>query len=433
MNDLIFNETLNYGGFLHKDAKNPDGTLNWSDPQDNYPPNTIISPNTYVPLTGWAYKMLEFPLFDKPHQKFFHNIVKISKKYWARNYTAFRTIYNLVGYTYYDTLWNSFESTMTEAEQMAWLNKQEFLKVTPDCKLHSANFTTWQEYRHWVTKQMKIQAVSYQPKIYELGFKQSNCRISRWLKFAQNPWNYVLMGYEIDAGVIMANAHITFTHYLRGILYEMKSAAEVEIMSMGLYAWDIFMMFVNLFLLRMAMIYMRSTPSRIFSFFDGRRKHKARIEQAKKERNHAKLKLKNIAIEEYVQKNPEVAEKLEIMRHLNDTQRKEVMARLRKRLLLNDENSDYIYESNYFELAQTRSPNNSKATDELTAHNVHHLRKSKVPTKHNGGAPFRTKFERYQDLMVCVIFYFYGLPYLSELFTKWNGIQRGKDAFDPYL
>ena len=157
LNDVIFNETLNY-------QKNEDDILEWSDPQDHYPPNTIISPNTYVPLTGWAYKMLEFPLLNKP-DKYFHNIVKISKKFWARNFSAFRTIYNLVGYTYYDTLWNSFESTMTEAEQMAWLNKQEFLRDTPDCKVHSATFTSWMDYRHWVTKQMKIQAVSYQPKI----------------------------------------------------------------------------------------------------------------------------------------------------------------------------------------------------------------------------------------------------------------------------
>merc|ERR1712167_164447 len=141
---MIFNSTLNYGANLLKDSRigyGRDAHWDWKDPQDLHPANTIISPETYVHLTGWSYKMLEFPIM-KPLDGF-HNIVKQSKKYWLQNYNAFKKIYNMVGYTYYDTLWMSLKSTKTEEEQMIWLNKQPFLQDTPDCQEHGGNFSSW--------------------------------------------------------------------------------------------------------------------------------------------------------------------------------------------------------------------------------------------------------------------------------------------------
>jgi hypothetical protein len=285
LNDAIFNQTLNYGGFLLADGKNGDDTWDWKDPQDLHPEGTIISENTYVPLTGWAYKQLEFPLIYKP-EKLFHNVVKVSKKYWIRNYDAFKTIYNMVGYTFYDQLWLDLEqgSTKTEAEQMAWLNKQPFNQDTRDCTVHAANFTTWLSYKQWATKQLKLQAVSFQPRIEEIGFTQSNCRYTRWMAFMSNPRNYQLMGYSIDAGVIMANAHIQFHWYLREVSYKMTEQAIMQVMSVGLIAWEVFMMIVNLALLRMGLVYLRSTPGKIFAMMDGREKHRSNIEKAIKER-----------------------------------------------------------------------------------------------------------------------------------------------------
>jgi hypothetical protein len=434
LNDAIFNQTLNYGGFLLADGKNGDDTWDWKDPQDLHPEGTIISENTYVPLTGWAYKQLEFPLIYKP-EKLFHNVVKVSKKYWIRNYDAFKTIYNMVGYTFYDQLWLDLEqgSTKTEAEQMAWLNKQPFNQDTRDCTVHAANFTTWLSYKQWATKQLKLQAVSFQPRIEEIGFTQSNCRYTRWMAFMSNPRNYQLMGYSIDAGVIMANAHIQFHWYLREVSYKMTEQAIMQVMSVGLIAWEVFMMIVNLALLRMGLVYLRSTPGKIFAMMDGREKHRANIERAIKEREKSRTTNKELAVDEYIRKNPEKQAKLDMVRNLDEEGKKEIIEKLWSRLLLNDDNSDYIYESNYFELALTRTPGNSKANTELTEHNHHHFRKSKIPTKHNGGAPYRMKFERLQDISIFLGLYLFVLPLVAEFFAKFNGLHRGKDIVDPTL
>merc|ERR1712127_580866 len=136
---------------------------------------------------------------------------------------------------------------------------------------------------------------------------------------------------------------------------------------------------------------------------------------------------------EHIRKNPEKQAKLDIVRNLDDDGRKDIIEKLRSRLLLNDDNSDYIYESNYFELALTRTGNNAKRNTELTEHNHHHFRKSKIPTKHNGGAPYRMKFERLQDISIFVGLYIFVLPLAAEFFAKFNGLHRGKDAVDPSL
>ena len=127
------------------------------------------------------------------------------------------------------------------------------------------------------------------------------------------------------------------------------------------------------------------------------------------------------------------------MRNLGDDDRQDIIEKLRTRLILNDDNSDYIYESNYFELALTRTPAGASGSSnlpgdkkgELTEHNQHHFRKSKIPTKHNGGAPFRMKFERLQDISIFVGLYIFVLPLFAEFFAKFNGLHRGKDAIDP--
>jgi len=442
LNDVIFNQTLNYGGFLLADGKTVDNTWEWKDPQDLHPAGTIISENTFVPLTGWAYKLLEFPLMNKPDQMF-HNVVKISKKYWIRNYEAFKVIYNMVGYTFYDQLWLDLEkeATKTEAEQMAWLNKQAFNQDTRDCTVHAGEFTTWLSYKQWATKQLKLQVVSFQPRIEEIGFTQSNCRYTRWMAFMRNPRNYELMGYDIDTGVIMANAHHQMHWYLREVHYKMTIQAIKEIMSVGLIAWEVFMMFVNLALLRMGMVYLRSTPGKLFAMVDGREKHRANIAQAVKEREQSRIANKEEAVAEHIRQNPEKEGKLKIMRNLGDDDRQDIIEKLRTRLILNDDNSDYIYESNYFELALTRTPAGASGSSnlpgdkngELTEHNQHHFRKSKIPTKHNGGAPFRMKFERLQDISIFVGLYIFVLPLFAEFFAKFNGLHRGKDAIDPTL
>ena len=434
LNDAIFNQTLNYGGFLLADGKKGDDTWEWKDPQDLHPHGTIISPNTYVPLTGWAYKQLEFPLLNKPEQMF-HNVVKVSKKYWIRNYDAFKTIYNMVGYTFYDQLWMDLEqgATKTEAEQMAWLTKQPFNQDTRDCTVHAGNFTTWLSYKQWATKQLKLQVVSYQPRIKEIGFTQSNCRYTRWMAFMKNPRNYELMGYEIDTGVIMANTHHQLHWYLRDVRDKMQTQAMRQVLSVGLIAWEVFMMIVNLILLRMGLVYLRSTPGKVFAMMDGRDKHKANIAKAVKEREARRITNKELAIDEYIRENPEKQNKLDIVRNLGEKDRQDMIEKLRSRLCLNDENSDYIYESNYFELALTRTANNAKRNTELTEHNHHHFRKSKIPTKHNGRAPYRMKFERLQDISIFVGLYIFVLPLAAEFFVKFNGLHRGKDAVDPSL
>ena len=426
----------------------------------------------------------------------------------------------MVGYTFYDQLWLDLEkeATKTEAEQMAWLNKQAFNQDTRDCTVHAGEFTTWLSYtvvlktvkwsfsgrtwsifsgkfffsqkffflksffllksvfsqkffflksfffqkfffpkvffsqrcffsffqtiayKQWATKQLKLQVVSYQPRIEEIGFTQSNCRYTRWMAFMRNPRNYELMGYDIDTGVIMANAHHQMHWYLREVHYKISVQAIKEILSVGLIAWEVFMMCVNLALLRMGMVYMRSTPGKLFAMVDGREKHRANIAQAVKEREQSRIANKEEAVAEHIRQNPEKEGKLKIMRNLGDDDRQDIIEQLRTRLILNDDNSDYIYESNYFELALTRTPAGGAGSsflpgdkNELTEHNQHHFRKSKIPTKHNGGAPFRMKFERLQDISIFVGLYIFVLPLFAEFFAKFNGLHRGKDAIDPTL
>jgi len=170
------NVTSNFGTF-YDDSKNSEGTYDWHDPMDDFPENTIISSETHVHLTGWAYKHLEFPLMDKP-KEFFHRILRIPKKYYFPTFKAFDDIANTIGYTLYDKLWMSIQenrSKYNETQQMAILNKQQFLEDTSDCEIHGANFTSWAEYKIWAHKQLKLQILAMQPAVHANGFTQVNC------------------------------------------------------------------------------------------------------------------------------------------------------------------------------------------------------------------------------------------------------------------
>merc|ERR1712173_209104 len=422
------NSTYNFGLF-YDDSKNSDGTYDFRDPMDDLPDNTIISSETHVHLTGWAYKHLEFPLLDKPN-KFFHEILRVPKKFYFPIYKLFDDIANLMAYTLYDKLWMSIQenrSSKTESEQMAILNKQQFLEDTSDCSIHGANFTSWSEYKIWAHKQLKLHTTMYMPAVRANGFTQANCRITRWLQWATIPNNWVNLGYDIDSGVIMANMHHEFQHIAREAWGVFKRTYQSTIRSVGLTAWSLCITFINLLLLRMGLIYLRSTPGKIFALIDNRKKHRARIEKAKQEREEHKIINKQEAVEEYLGRHPECRDKYEKMQHLSDDQKSDVISRLRKRLLLTNDNSDYIYESNYFDLAHARTPAASKQVSELMDHNSHHFRKSKIPTKHNGGAPFRVQFERYQDYIITAIIYFYVIPWTAEWFYMLNGVYRGRD------
>ena len=383
-------------------------------------------------LSGWAYKHLEFPLLDKPLEGF-HRILKIPKKYYFPIYKAFDDIANVVGYTLYDKLWLSIEqnrSSKNETEQMAILNKQQFMEDTSDCTVHGANFTSWAEYKTWAHKQLKLNVASMMPAVKENGYTQTNCRVGRWLKWATNPYNWMNLGYDIDSGVIMANMHHEYTDIIRMAFFAFHRSHMTLIRSFGMSAWNLMLTFINLILLRMGLVYLRSTPGKVFALIDNRKKHRARIEQAKQEREEHKKANKLVAVEEYLQKHPECRDKYEKMQNLSEEEKTEVISKLRKRLLLNNDNSDYIYESNYFDLAHARTPAQSKQVSELMDHNTHHFRKSKIPTKHNGGAPFMVQFERYQDYIVTAIIYFYVIPWTSDWFFQLNGMYRGRDMIN---
>merc|ERR1712071_544461 len=154
----------------------------------------------------------------------------------------------------------------------------------------------------------------------------------------KNPRNYELMGYEIDTGVIMANTHHQLHWYLRDVRDKMQTQAMRQVLSVGLIAWEVFMMIVNLALLRMGLIYLRSTPGKIFAMMDGREKHRANIERAIKEREKSRTTNKELAVDEYIRKNPEKQAKLDMVRNLDEEGKKEIIEKLRSRLLLNDDN-----------------------------------------------------------------------------------------------
>merc|ERR1712127_982226 len=100
----------------------------------------------------------------------------------------------------------------------------------------------------------------------------------------------------------MANTHHQLHWYLRDVRAKMQSLAINQVLSVGLIAWEVFMMFVNLALLRMGLVYLRSTPGKIFAMMDGREKHRANIEKAIKEREKSRTTNKELAVDEYIRK-----------------------------------------------------------------------------------------------------------------------------------